>query len=230
VLAQREFAAYGPSHLAVLTLFAVGAVGLVLLGRRQSPSAGLRFSRMLAVLLLALEVLTQTYAFTALDVKDALPLQLSDLAGFVAIYALWSHRQWSFWLVYYWGLTLSVQALVSPALQGPDFPSLKFQAFWWVHIVTVWAAIYLTWGMRMRPNWAGYRFALLVTVCWAAVVLVINHFAGTNFGFLNRKPPTESLLNAFGPWPWYLLVAFALVLAVWALITWPWVRSRSTRS
>ena len=33
-----------------------------------------------------------------------------------------------------------------------------------------------------------------------------------------------SLLELLGDWPWYLLVAFAVAAAVWALITWPWTR------
>jgi hypothetical integral membrane protein (TIGR02206 family) len=226
LLAQREFAAYSTSHLAVLALFAVGAAGLVVLGRGQSPGAGRRFSKGFAIVMLAVEIGSQAYAVATFHIDHGLPLQLSDLAGFVAIYALWSHRQWAFWLLYYWGLTLSVQALVSPALEGPDFPSIEFQAFWWIHIMTVWAAIYLTWGLRMRPNWAGYRFTILVTVCWAAIMLVFNGIADTNYGFLDEKPGPGSLLNVLGPWPWYLVSEFLLVLAVWALLTWPWVRAR----
>jgi len=38
IAAQREFTAYGPSHLAVLGLFAIGAVLLVWIGRRQTES------------------------------------------------------------------------------------------------------------------------------------------------------------------------------------------------
>ena len=36
--AYREFSAYGPSHLAVLALFAVGAVLLVMVGRRLTEA------------------------------------------------------------------------------------------------------------------------------------------------------------------------------------------------
>jgi uncharacterized membrane protein YwaF len=33
-----------------------------------------------------------------------------------------------------------------------------------------------------------------------------------------------------GPWPVYLLAEIAIVLIVWALMTWPWQRSRKALS
>ncbi len=79
----------------------------------------------------------------------------------------------------------------------------------------------------MRPTWSSYRFVVLVTAVWAAVTMAFNSIAGTNYGFLNAKPATASLLDVMGPWPVYVLVASALILAVWALMTWPWVRGSS---
>jgi hypothetical integral membrane protein (TIGR02206 family) len=56
------------------------------------------------------------------------------------------------------------------------------------------------------------------------VTFTFNTVTGTDYGFLNRKPSTVSLLDVLGPWPVYLFVAAALVSMVWALMTWPWVR------
>jgi hypothetical integral membrane protein (TIGR02206 family) len=153
---------------------------------------------------------------------DSVPLQLTDLATVVGAYALWSQKQWAYALTYYWGLVLSTQALISPALQGPDFPSSRYLAFWSIHLLVVWAAIYLTWGRGMRPRWRDYRLAVIVTAVWATVTFTFNRIAGTDYGFLNRKPSTASLLDVLGPWPLYVFIAAALVFAVWALMTWPW--------
>ena len=155
-----------------------------------------------------------------------MPLQLTDLATVSAACALWSRPHWAFALTYYWGLVLSAQALISPALRGPDFPSLQFLGFWAIHLLVVWAAIYLTWGRRMRPQWRSYGFVVLVTLVWAAIAFTFNRIAGTNYGFLNGKPATASLLDVMGPWPVYVLVAATLVFTVWALMTWPWERTR----
>src|SRR5437879_6941009 len=115
--------------------------------------------------------------------------------------------------------------MISPVLKSPDFPNYQFLAFWAIHLLVVWAAIYLTWGRRMRPSWRSYRFVVVVTVLWVAVTMTFNSIAGANYGFLNGKPHTASLLDVLGHWPVDLLTAAALALVVWALMTWPWERT-----
>ncbi|MGH3884915.1 MAG: TIGR02206 family membrane protein, partial [Pseudonocardiaceae bacterium] len=136
----------------------------------------------------------------------------------------WSHSPTAFALTYFWGLTLTSQAFLSPELHGPDFPSLQFLSFFGMHSLVLWAAIYLTWGVGLRPGWRSYRIALLVTIGWAVVMFAVNHALGTNYGFLNTKPQAASLLDMLGPWPWYLLSALLLTATFWALITYPWTR------
>lgn len=229
--AQREFAAYGPSHCTVLAVFALGAAFLVVAGRRQTPSQARMFSRALAVLLVGAFVVALGYKLVDPAIDTSVPLQLCDVAELAAAYALWTHRHWAFVLTYFWGLVLSSQALITPdigtAREGaPDFPHHLFITFFTLHVLVVWAAIYLTWGRGMRPRWRDYRFAVVATLGWAAVTLTFNAVTGTNYGYLNRKPPTASVLDVLGPWPVYLVAEVAIVLVVWALMTWPWERAR----
>lgn len=228
MLSAREFTAYGPSHWATIAVFVVGACLLVWVGRRQTDRQGRRLARILGVLTALIYAAILVYVLTPPSI-DSVPLQLTDLATVVAAYALWSQKQWAYALTYYWGLVLSTQALISPALQSPDFPNYQFLAFWAIHLLVVWAAIYLTWGRGMRPDWRSYRLAIAVTLVWATVTFTFDRVAGTNYGFLNHKPSTSSLLDVLGPWPWYVFVAATLVLIVWALMTWPWERLRTSR-
>ncbi|MGB3321830.1 MAG: TIGR02206 family membrane protein [Mycolicibacterium fortuitum] len=229
--AQREFSAYGLSHLVVLTLFALGAVLLVIVGRRQTEAQARLLSRVLAVLLVAAFLVALVYKLIQPTIDTSVPLQLCDLAELAAAYALWSRRHWAFVLTYYWGLVLSSQALITPDIGtpregAPDFPHHLFVTFFTLHVLVVWAAIYLTWGRGLRPRWRDYRFAVIATLAWVAVTLAFNAITGANYGYLNRKPPTASVLDVLGPWPLYLAVEVAIVLIVWALMTWPWERMR----
>jgi hypothetical integral membrane protein (TIGR02206 family) len=155
--------------------------------------------------------------------RTDLPLQVCDVAWLVAGVALLTRgTRWSA-LLYYWGLTLSLQGVITPNLDQA-FPDPRFFGFWVRHLVPVWAALYLV-GARAGPSWRGYRFAVAVTALWATAMLALNAHLGSNYGFLNRKPASHSLLDLLGPWPWYVAVEALVVLGVWALITWPWNRS-----
>ncbi|WP_040834297.1 YwaF family protein [Nocardia brevicatena] len=222
----RDFSAYGPSHWAVLAVFAAGALSVVLIGRKQrNTRTARRFGRAFGAVTLMLYVVIYLSTLFPPTIGRSVPLRLTDLATLVAGYALWSHRRRPYALTYYWCLTLSTQALLSPALESPDFPHYEFLAFWAIHLLVVWAAIYLTWGVGMHPDWRDYRFAVVATVAWVAVTFAFNSLADTDYGFVNRKPSTPSLLDVLGPWPWYLGTVTVLLLAVWALMTWPWVRA-----
>lgn len=223
----RQFEPYGPSYWGALALFVVGAVLLVWTGRRQTDAQAKRLSRGLGALTAVIYAAILVYNLVPPGLGYSVPLQLTDLATVVAAYALWNQRRWAYALTYYWGLVLSVQALISPVLRGPDFPDYRFLAFYAIHLLVVWAAIYLTWGRGLRPDWRSLRFAILVTLVWAGVTVVFNAVAGTNYGFLNAKPSTASLLDVLGPWPVYVLVGAILVAAAWTLMTWPWVARRS---
>ena len=229
-LEASRFQANGPSHQAALAILLAGVALLVWYGRRHSGTArAASLGRVLALAVLVVTVPLQLLYFTPgyWDLERTLPLQLCDLASMVAIYALWTRRPWAAALTYYWGLTLTTQAIITPDLAA-DFPDPIFVLFWAMHLLVVWAAVYLVWGLGLAPTWHSYRFAVVTTVVWAVSVFAFNVLVGTNYGYLNAKPSAASALDLLGPWPWYVAAEIAIVAVFWALITWPWVaRSRS---
>ena len=225
VLGAGEFTTFGADHLSMLALCVLGAVVVTVVGRMERGSAGVpTFSRVLAVVVPVITVPVQIYQQLPgeLDVEKSLPLQLCDFAWIAATVALWALRPWAIGVTYFWGLTLTVQAIVTPDL-GSTFPEPGFVMFWAMHIVIVWAAAYLTFGLGLGPTWREYRICVLLTLVWAIAVFVINLAIGSNYGFLNRKPDDPSILDLLGPWPLYLVFEIAIILGAWALLTWPWV-------
>lgn len=230
-LAAEGFSAYGTSHQVVLVLLLVGAVALVWVGRtyRDSDTAD-RVGKMLAVVTLMFTLPLQVRYFTpgAFELDRTLPLQLCDLSWMVSSYALWTHRHWAVALTYYWGLTLTTQAIITPDLTV-NFPDVGFILFWGMHLLIVWAAVYLTWGLGLAPDWRSYRTAIVATAAWAVTVFAFNLVADTNYGYLNAKPAAASILDLLGDWPWYVFAEIAIVSLVWALMTWPWVALAAKR-
>jgi len=170
----------------------------------------------------------QTYLLTpdARSVGSSWPLGLSDVADYTAVFALWTRGRKSAAFPYYVGLTFTMMAVLFPVLTHP-FPSVRWFAFWIRHIDVVWAAVFLVWGLGIRPTWRLYRTTVVALFVWAGVTYTFNVALDTNYGFLVHKPSTGSPLDLLGPWPWYVLGAMALILLAWAVIfTLPWERAR----
>jgi hypothetical integral membrane protein (TIGR02206 family) len=222
-----RFEAFSGEHLALLAGFLLVCVVLALVGRsHRGTPAEVRFRRRFALLIPCFTVPMQVLQLLPgdYDVGSSLPLQLCDLAWVAAMVALWTRHWAATALVYFWGLTLTVQGIVTPSLQEL-FPDPRYFMFWGMHFLTVWAAVYLTFGVRVPLTWRSYRFTMACTAVWAATVMVFNAVTGTNYGYLNRKPAVGTLLDVFGPWPGYVVVEVVLVAAVWALMSWPWTRT-----
>lgn len=220
-------AAYGPTHLVPLALFAIGVVGAAWLGRRDRRVDGpTRASRVAALLIPALTLPFQAVDLAVnFDIDVTLPLHLCDLAWVAATWALWTHRPLPVALTFFWGLTLTVQGVITPAL-NEELPHPRYFAFWALHLLVVWAAVYLVVGLGKVPRWRDYRATVAITLGWAGATYVFNLAAGTNYGYLLRKP-RNSVLDLFHDWPWYVAEEIVLIATGWALMT--WVAQRSVR-
>lgn len=230
-LAASGFEQFGAEHLGLIALLLAGCVVLAVFGRRVRGSAReAGFRRGFAVIIPAFALPMQVLQLLPGDftLGTSLPLQLCDLSWVLASYALFTRSPRASAVLYFWGLTLTTQAILTPSL-GQGFPDPRYFMFWGMHLLTVWAAVFLAFGLGIGPTWRGYRLTLCCTAVWAGAVLVLNAFTGTNYGYLNRKPASSSALDLLGPWPWYVLLEIAIIAGVWALITWPWVRSRRVR-
>ncbi len=224
-MTDARFEAYGPSHWVVLGIFAVGLGVVVWWGRRhRGDRAEDRTGKAAGAVLAAVGLAMQAFQLTPgdFDVDTSLPLALSDLVLYATAWSLWTRNPWTSAFTYYVGLTLTVMALVTPAL-AEGFPHPRFFGFWALHLVVVWAAVWLTWGVGLRPTWRKYAACVAATLTWAVLTYAFNVAADTNYGYLNAKPRSASALDLLGPWPWYVLAEVVILAVFWAAVmTWPW--------
>lgn len=230
-LATARFETYGTSHLIVLAICVVGVPVVVLIGRRfRGTGVEIGVNRWVAGVIVAVAVPLQVLQFLPAEwnPRTSLPFQLCDLAWMFAVHALWTRSPLSSTVTYLWGLTLTTQAMLTPDLAS-DFPEPRFLMFWAMHLLIVWAAFYLVLGLRILPTWSTYWRTVGITAVWAVAVMVYNTVADANYGYLNGKPANASILDLLGPWPYYVGAEIAIIMAVWALLTWPCV-TRSGRT
>jgi hypothetical integral membrane protein (TIGR02206 family) len=216
---------FSDAHLAALAVLAI-AVGLSVWAPRRHPGPWIvPAGRTLALVILAAwageyvaDVVLGTWTL-----RYSLPLQLTDVVSVVSILALWTRRLRLVELVYFWSLTASLQALLTPDLTN-SFPSAYYFTYFVYHIGAVVAAAFLVLGCRLYPKPGAVWRVFATTLAFTAVAGLGDILTGGNYMYLRQKPAHNSLLNLMGPWPWYIVstvaLALALLLAVNRLTEW----------
>src|SRR5207249_968980 len=108
-----------PEHVIALIVIA-GSTAVLVVGARRRPGPWLR---LLAGVLVVDEVSWWVYLLGGGEPGSrlalSLPLQLCDVAIFIAAAALWTRHPLLVELTYFWGLAGTIQALLTPDLPGP---------------------------------------------------------------------------------------------------------------
>jgi len=201
----ETFILWGAEHRAVLVLTGLGILAVILartrLQERRGKDAGWR--RAIAVALIVNELIELGLATAQGTAR--VPFQLCDLAVVLTAWALWSLRPLVSELAYFWGVAGSLQAILTPDVHA-GFPSYEWVKFFLTHCGVVLCVTYLavTGRVSSTPQTVWRVFGL--TNLYAAVAGLLNWRFGTNYGYLAHKPLQPSLLDYFGPWPYYILV------------------------
>jgi hypothetical integral membrane protein (TIGR02206 family) len=165
------------------------------------------------------------------DWSVALPLQICDLAGILAVFALLTRSRLLRTILYYWAIGLTTQAFITPVLgYGPLY--LRFWLFWLSHLTVTATAIYFLAAEGYRPTWRDFGIATLVMLAYGAVVIPLDVAYGFNYGFAGKTLDlgTRTILDYLGPWPLRLVFIFLIIETVFAILTIIWWRPRRPAS
>lgn len=190
------------------------------------------FARALAVLLVANQLSWYVVERHSLSLQWSLPLGLCEIGTFVAGAALWWRTPLLVELTYFWGLGGTIQALLTPELDASSlFPTYFYFQYYINHGGIVMAAIFLVVGLNLMPRPGAVLRVAAITFGYLAVVAGIDVVTGGDYLYLRAPPPTASVLNLLGPWPWYILGMIGLGVVVLLILNSPfWIMRRLARS
>jgi len=174
------------------------------------------------------------YAGERFTPGQILPMELCDWADFSVIVALTARRRGFYEVAYFWGLSGTLQAVLTPNL-AVRFPDFQFISFFVVHSGVVAGVLFMTLAMGFRPTWASLLRALGWSQVYLAAALVANRLTGANFGFLSHKPMVATLLDFLSTKkPLYILELELLMVAFFLALYAPfafadWKRRKAAR-
>jgi hypothetical integral membrane protein (TIGR02206 family) len=208
-------------HLFILLLIPIGAWGLAIWARRDLKAAK-RIRITLGLVIGLNELVWYGYVIDRgwFSFPYNLPINLCDLVLWLTVFTLFNIRQWSFDLIYYWGLVGTGMAVLTPDIAA-YFPSYIAIEFLFAHGCVVLAILFLVWSKYARPRNGSWWRALLWVNVYAFVMGIFNLIFKTNYFYLCQKPISGSLLDYLGSWPIYLLAGEATGLILFFLIYLP---------
>jgi hypothetical integral membrane protein (TIGR02206 family) len=209
---------WSPAHLAALAATALAATLLTSAARRRAGDWPAARRALAAVLLVAFAGEQLSYALRGdWSVEVNLPFQLTDAVTIVAIVALCRPAPLPVELTYFWALSASLQALLTPDL-GQDFPDILYFTNFATHGGAIAAACVLVFGERRAPRPGAVWRVYAITGAYACCAAFATLATGGNYMFLRRKPARASLLDVMGPWPIYIATAAVLALGIFAAL------------
>ena len=176
----------------------------------------------LLALMIVLEIIQRSWHILLKqdELASHMGFQLCGIAIILAIITLITGKETFLEVIYFWGLAAAPQVLLSPALGPYGFPHYHFIHQFISHTLLINFVLYFTLVEGYRPGPRSPLRVLIITNLYGLILIPVNHFLGTNYLFLCRKPP-NTIMEIMGPWPWYILVLEALAFILFSLVYLP---------
>lgn len=225
IVENNAFMRFGYSHLGTLALLFLLGFLMIFVARRfltkgqQIMLANMVAGFMCLVVIIWTIIKAQLGIFT---IDKHLPFDLCNFMGVTAIILTLTRSYRMYEVYYFWILAGTLQALITPDLPN-DFPHYTFWKYWVVHGGLVIVILYMTFVFDMRPTLKSIWRSFLWLQVFFVSLLLVNYLTGSNYGYLNAKPETASLLDYMPEWPYYLLTGQMIVLPLMFLVYSPWL-------
>lgn len=221
------FATFGTYHLLTLMSF-ITLVFVTLMFVPRWSEDNKRFLFKIAcwtVFSSYLSLLLLLYAVDGFQPSYNLPLYLCNITGLAL--PIFAHRinQSFFEVFYFWIIGGTLQAIITPDITS-GFPSFYYFKYWILHLGLVYVILIATFVLDYRPRFSGIWRAWICLELYFLLMLGVNHLLGSNYLYLNDKPARPTVLDFFGPWPTYVIVAQLIVIPIFILLYLPFRRPR----
>lgn len=209
------------SHSAMIALFAGVAVFLFIF-RKTIKRYDRKLRMTMFLLLFVLELLYHFWLYLGgyWEISFTLPLQLCSISLLLCLVLLATESKAVFQIVYYIGVTGALMAILTPEL-FLGFPHFRFFQFFITHNLIIWTCLYFVFVRQFRPTGRGLIESYLFLNLCAAAAFFTNKLTGGNYMFLARKPQNNSLLDYFGPYPYYIITLEIAALFLFLLLLLP---------
>lgn len=227
----EEFTNFTPAHFLPI-IFAVLIIALIYRYREKISALKhemiFRYILAFSLIISEMSYYWRLIAIPSLEPNpvDHLPITVCGWVAVFASYMLIGKSQTLFDLSYFWALTGSVFALITPTVITYTGPTrFRYYQFWAEHLLCYLAIFYMIFVHKMRPTIKSFVKAFV----GLSVLAVIAYFAnsligpGANYLFMAKPEDTPSVLDILPPnFALRLFIMAAAITLLFVLAYLPW--------
>lgn len=205
---NKDFTLFGNQHLIALTTMLILCIALPYFAKRFfNPKQQLSVARGMAIIICFWVIAYPSILLWLGDFsyKTDLPFDLCNIMGLFLPFLMWRPSYRVHEILYFWIFAGTLQAVLTPHLFN-GFPNFIFIKYWLVHAGLIVFAVYITSVFDLKPTLKSIWRSFLYLQVYIAFMMIVNFILGSNYVYVLHKPPTASILDLLGPWPWYVLV------------------------
>ncbi len=208
------------------TLMVIAVIAVILIRRGQSLEEPMKSDLGLSLAgITCATVILDTIAkllFGTYDYLVDLPFFLCDVVAILLPFIIvFKNRKW-IGILYFWALAGTLQAILTPDLSD-GFPSFHFFRYFIGHGGIIITIVYTVVVDRIRIHWQDFTNAIIYAQVYLVLVHIINQILHSNYAYTMQKPPGASILDLFGPWPWYIFVGEFVMIFLFLLLMIPFI-------
>ncbi|MBP2240278.1 putative integral membrane protein (TIGR02206 family) [Cytobacillus eiseniae] len=217
------FEVFSISHILMIVLLVSGAVALYYF-RSYFRKKDQAFRSAMFMIMFLLETMYHIWLIKDgyWNLSFTLPLQLCSLSLLLCLILLVTKSQIIFQIVYFIGIIGAFMAILTPEL-FLGFPHFRYFQFFITHLFIIWTCLYFVFVHTYRPTRRGMITSFLFLNGSAIVAFMVNKLTDGNYMFLAKKPTNGSLLDYFGPYPYYILTLEAAAIFLFFFLLLPFV-------
>ena len=157
---------------------------------------------------------------------DHLPIAVCGWVAIFGSYMVIGKTQTLFDVCYFWSLTGSVFALITPTVITYTGPTrFRYYQFWAEHLLGFVAVFYMIFVHKMRPTKKSFVKAYVGLIALAGIAYWANQLIGpgANYLFMAKPEDTPSILDILPPnFALRLLIMAAAITTLFVLVYLPW--------
>ena len=206
-------------HIIPIILAVIIAVVIVKLAKSKSNAIKERINFLLSlfVSLVVIVFHLNKALFDSYSIQEDLPLYLCSLLAILIPVYTYYRRFWMFEVLVFWIIVGTLQGVITPDIEI-GFPSFDYFRYWIVHLGLLVIISYEIIVFRLRPKWRSVLKSFLAFQVYVVLIFGLNKVLNANYGYLNQKPKSASILDYLGDWPYYVFKADVILLVAFIVV------------